>query len=100
MRRTKHPKKDVEEALVHAESQGWLVKQGGSHAWGKLYCPYNDDQCRCGEFCIVSIWSTPRNASHHAAQLRRVIDNCLRQCKKEGVGKIHAELVLKQSDQP
>lgn len=28
MRRTKHPKKDVEEALVHAELQGWLVKQG------------------------------------------------------------------------
>jgi hypothetical protein len=28
------------------------------------------------EFCIVSVWSTPRNAGNHAKLIRRVIDNC------------------------
>ncbi len=76
MARPAHPKKDVEYALKHAESQGWDVKVGGSHAWGKMYCPYNDDSCRCGRFCIVSIWSTPKNPVNHARDLRRVVDNC------------------------
>lgn len=31
-----------------------------------------------GEFCISSIWSTPRNAENHAKQIRRVVDNCIR----------------------
>lgn len=76
MARRPHPKKDVEEALKHAEKQGWRVEIGGSHAWGKIYCPYNDDECRCGEFCIASIWSTPKNAGNHARALRWVVDNC------------------------
>ena len=78
MPRTRHPKKDVEEALQHAEAQGWRIEVGGSHAWGKMYCPYNDAECRCGEFCIASIWSTPKNPGNHARQLKRVVDNCLR----------------------
>ena len=41
MARATHPKKEVEEALRHAEGNGWHVKVGGSHAWGKIYCPYN-----------------------------------------------------------
>ena len=52
---------DVEEAIRHAEDHGWRIEVGGSHAWGRMYCPYNDQECRCGEFCITSIWSTPRN---------------------------------------
>jgi hypothetical protein len=76
MRRNKHPKKEIEEAIRHAEDHGWRVKVGGSHAWGKMYCPYNDPECRCGEFCISSIWSTPRNAVSHARKLKRVVDNC------------------------
>lgn len=76
MARKQHPKQDIEVALRHAERHGWRVVQGGSHAWGKMYCPYNNDGCRCGEFCITSIWSTPRNAGHHARQLLRVVDNC------------------------
>jgi hypothetical protein len=43
-----------------------------------MYCPYNDEECRCGEFCVVSIWSTPRNAGNHARALKRVVDNCAR----------------------
>ncbi|WP_454775609.1 hypothetical protein [Janthinobacterium tructae] len=76
MARSSHPKKEIEAALRHAESQGWRVEVGGSHAWGKIYCPYNDDGCRCGEFCIACIWSTPKNPGNHARAILRVVDNC------------------------
>lgn len=76
MARTRHPKKEIEDALRHAEARGWHVVIGGSHAWGRMYCPYNDAECRCGEFCITSIWSTPRNPGNYARKLRRVVDNC------------------------
>ena len=76
MKRSRHPKKEVEEAIHYAEGQGWRIRVGGSHAWGRMYCPYNDSECRCGEFCISSIWSTPRNAVNHARQLKRVVDKC------------------------
>jgi hypothetical protein len=76
VKRSRHPEKEVEEAIRYAEEHGWRVEGGGSHAWGRMYCPYNDPECRCGEFCITSIWSTPRVAVNHARQLRRVVDNC------------------------
>ncbi len=47
VRRT-HPKKEIEDALRYAEAYAWRVSLGGGHAWGKIYCPYNDDECRCG----------------------------------------------------
>jgi len=68
--------KEIETALKHAEAEGWRVEVGGSHAWGKIYCPYNDDECRCGEFCIASVWSTPKNPGSHARAIRRVVDKC------------------------
>ena len=76
MMRTRHPKKEVEEAVRYAEECGWRIEVGGSHAWGRMYCPYNDPECRCGEFCITSIWSTPRNMVNHARQLKRIVSNC------------------------
>jgi hypothetical protein len=77
MTRGTHSKKEVEDALAYAESAGWRVKSGGKgHAWGKMYCPYNDSECRCGEFCITSVWSTPKNPGNHARLLRRVVENC------------------------
>ena len=76
MSRKRHSKPEVEKALKYAVSKGWRIEVGGSHAWGKIYCPYKDDACRCGEFCISSIWSTPRNASNHAKQIRRLVNNC------------------------
>ncbi|WP_321841673.1 hypothetical protein [Paraburkholderia bannensis] len=77
MRRS-HPKKEIEAALTYAEAKGWLVRpgKGNGHAWGRLYCPSRQADCRCGEFCITSIWSTPRNAGNHAHLLKRVVDNC------------------------
>lgn len=78
MARRRHPDKDIEAAVRHAEAHGWRVTLGGSHAWGKMYCPFDDADCRCGEFCIAGIWSTPRNPVTHAKQLRRVVDGCVR----------------------
>ena len=81
MARSKHSNKDIEAALQHAEKHGWRVEKAGKsgHAWGRIYCPANDSDCRCGEFCISSIWSTPKSASNHAKQIRRVVDNCTAQ---------------------
>ncbi len=79
MNRKKHAKKEIEEAIRFAESKGWTVKSSGSsaHAWGILRCPNNSLDCRCGEFCSMSIWSTPKNSANHAKQIRRVVDNCI-----------------------
>lgn len=77
MSRKPHPKPEVEDAVRYAEGEGWRIAVGGSHAWGRMFCPYNDKACRCGEFCIACIWSTPRNAGNHGRQIRRVVDNCL-----------------------
>lgn len=76
MTRRRHSKKEIEDALQHAEQKRWRVEVGGSHAWGKMYCPENDQECRCGEFCITSINSTPKSPSSYARQIRRVVDNC------------------------
>lgn len=76
MARARHPSKEIEAALRHAEELGWRIEVGGSHAWGRMFCPENDPECRGGEFCITSIWSTPKNATNHANQLRRILDRC------------------------
>lgn len=76
MVRGRHPKKEIEDALEYAEAAGWRIAVGGGHAWGKMFCPYRNDACRCGEFCITSIWSTPKSPSNHSKALRRVVDNC------------------------
>lgn len=78
MTRSQHSKKEVEEALRYAEANNWRIEErkGNGHAWGQMYCPYNDDECRCGEFCRASIWSTPANPGNHAKHIRRVVDNC------------------------
>lgn len=78
MSRRRHPDKEIEAAPRYAEANGWRVQLGGSHAWGRIYCPFDHEDCRCGEFCIASVWSTPRNPAAHARQIRRVIDGCVR----------------------
>lgn len=74
MARKSHPNKDVEAAIQYAEASDWKVKEG--EHWGFLYCPYNDDECRCGTRCMAGIWSTPENPGNHARQLRQVVDGC------------------------
>ena len=41
----KHPNKEIQAALKYAEQKGWVIKVGGSHAWGKILCPYKDQEC-------------------------------------------------------
>jgi len=79
MQRRAHPDKEIEAVIRDAESKGWRVQLGGTHAWGRLYCPYNDAECRCGEFCITSIWSSPKNPGNFARKLQRLVDNCMHQ---------------------
>jgi len=76
MPRSRHAKKEIEAVLVYAETHGWRIEPASGHAWERLYCPHNDHECRCGEFCIISVWSTPKNPTNHARQLRRVVDHC------------------------
>ncbi|MBJ3816843.1 hypothetical protein F9C28_18520 [Shimwellia pseudoproteus] len=76
MSRRSHPVKEIEAALRYAKSWGWRVVAGGGHAWGRMYCPCHGRDCRCGEFCITCIWSTPKNAHNHARALCRVVDHC------------------------
>lgn len=76
MSRPRHPDKAIEAALQHAEHAGWRIETSSGHAWGRMFCPRNSRSCRCGRFCITSIWSIPKNADSHARQLRRVVDNC------------------------
>ena len=76
MARARHPDKDIEAALKYSEGAEWRVEPGGSHAWGKMYCPRNSRDCRGGNFCITSIWGTPSSSTNHARQICRVVDNC------------------------
>jgi hypothetical protein len=76
MPRPRHGNKVIESALSYAEAHGWRVVKASGHAWARLYCPWNDRDCRCGEFCIASVWSTPRNPEAHARQIRRIVDGC------------------------
>ena len=72
MARSKHPNKGIEFVLKEAEKQGWRILKASGHAGGRMFCPYNDEQCRCGS----SIWSTARNPTAHARQILRVVLNC------------------------
>lgn len=83
MPRPRHPNKDIDAALQYAQSSGWRIERAAGHAWGRMYCPFNSLACRCGEFCVVSIWSTPRNPRNHARQLRRVVDHCIARADDE-----------------
>lgn len=62
----KHPKKEVNAALDHADSRGLNVEQTiAGHKWGRIVCS-------CG--ARVSIWSTPRSPHNHGKQLRKWVD--------------------------
>ena len=76
MSRHRHAKPEIEKALRFAEQRGWRVEVSGSHAWGKMYCPYNLKESPCSARCITSIFSTPINSGNHAKRLTRVVENC------------------------
>jgi hypothetical protein len=82
--RRRHPDREIEAAIAYAEAHGWRIRLSQGHAWGVMLCPNNDPECRCGEFCVTSIWSTPRNPAAHARGLRQVVDNCTSRDVGEG----------------
>jgi len=73
VKRIRHPNKEIEEAILYAESNQWIFKDSGksSHAWGRLFCPLHTREGH-----QMSVWSTPRNAFIHAQQIRRLVDKC------------------------
>tara|TARA_B100000315_G_scaffold151835_1_gene140636 strand:- start:5190 stop:5417 length:228 start_codon:yes stop_codon:yes gene_type:complete len=73
MARKRHPNKEIEAAITYAETAEWRTISAGksAHCWGKLYCK---EASREG--CKLSIWSTPRNASDHAKQIRQRVLKC------------------------
>lgn len=88
-RRSRHPKKEVEGAVVYSELAGWTVEMLSGHAWGKILCPWNDCDCRCGTFCQISIWSTPKVPEHMAERIRKAVNGCIHRRKKgDGCGSI------------
>lgn len=69
---SRHPKKEVHEAIEYAMAAGWdLLLLGGGHAWGVLRCP---EHSRDG--CQVYVNSTPQNAGNHAKRIRDAVDKC------------------------
>lgn len=65
----RHPKKEVQDAIEYAESNGWRFEAASGHAWARGYC-------RCGECRIISVWSTPASPGNHGRQIRRAVDRC------------------------
>lgn len=78
MVRIRHPDKEIEAAVAYAESLGWAVMSIKGYAWGRLYCAHHD---RDG--CMVSVWSTPRNAGNHAQSVIRNVSRCPHQETEE-----------------
>ena len=73
MSRPKHPKKEIEEAVKYAESQGWTFKAPGksAHVWGTMLCP---EKSREGH--RFGVYSTPKVPAHHAKRLKGAVDEC------------------------
>ncbi|PSC02703.1 hypothetical protein SLNSH_22760 [Alsobacter soli] len=71
MARPRHPSKEIEAAVQHAESKGWILHLSSGHAWGHLFCPLSTR-----EGCIVPVWSTPKNAQNHAKGIIRAVNRC------------------------
>lgn len=84
MARKRHPSKEIEAMIQELEALGWAVIEGKGHAWGMLRCPNNSKECRCGEFCQMSVWSTPKNSQQFAKKVRQKALACVKVKKPEG----------------
>ncbi|WZP01249.1 hypothetical protein EP7_005678 (plasmid) [Isosphaeraceae bacterium EP7] len=71
MARPRYKNKHIEAAIRHAESRGWRVQVGGSHAWGFLLCP---EASRDG--CDRAVLSTPTDPQGHARDILKSVDRC------------------------
>ena len=88
MARKQHTSKEIEREIQFAEKKGWRLRPPGksAHCFGILMCPHNDKDCRCGVYCQVSVWGTPKNPSNDARKIRRVVENCIHQKGKRQDG--------------
>jgi hypothetical protein len=84
MARKRHTSKEIETMIQELEALGWAVIEGKGHAWGMLRCPNNSKECRCGEFCQMSVWSTPKNPQQFAKKLRQKALACVKPKKPKG----------------
>jgi len=84
MARSKHKSKEIEAVLQELESLGWTIIIGKGHAWGILRCLGNNKDCRCGEFCQMSVWSTPKNPEQFAKKIRQKALTCIMLEEKDG----------------
>ena len=75
--KSKHPNKEIRAAIKYAESKGWRVEESKGHPWGRIICPNNDKDCRCGVFCIMSIWSTPKSPHRFSKGIIQKVDACI-----------------------
>ena len=70
--RRRHPKLEIEDALVFAEQRAWVVRDtAAGHKWGDMRCA---EASRDG--CRESIWSTPTSPGNHAKRLKARVRNC------------------------
>jgi hypothetical protein len=69
VRRSRHPKKEVEQALSRAEQARLNVQQNTKrgHKWG-------DVGCQDKNHARKSVWSTPRNPGNHAKDINKYTD--------------------------
>lgn len=80
MARSRHPKKEIEDALTYAEELGWRVYKSNAraHSWGTIWCPFANRQG-----CIFVVYGTPKNAQNFAIKLRKVVSKCSHQAEEE-----------------
>jgi hypothetical protein len=78
MGRSRHKVKEIENTVQELEDLGWVWIKGKGHAWGILRCPKNSKDCRCGKFCLMSVWSTPQNPERFAKKLRQKALACVK----------------------
>ncbi|MDH2347257.1 hypothetical protein [Bradyrhizobium sp. SSUT77] len=67
--RPRHPHKEIEAVVAHAEEIGWRWRKMGH--WGRLFCAHAG---RDG--CQVGVNGTPKNPEDHARQVMRAITRC------------------------
>jgi hypothetical protein len=68
MSRSRHPKKEVEQALQYAEARGCtIVESHRGHRWGEVLAAAPDG-------AAFGVWATPKNPGNHAKDIRRFAD--------------------------
>ena len=71
-----HSNPEQRDAIAYAIANGWRfekAKGGRAHPFGKLFCPGGRECCMA-----VIIYSTPKNHTARARQIRKAVEVCRR----------------------